>query len=245
MAKYIIRFDDFYVGMERNNLLRVSETILQFSIPAIIGVVPSWQDDSVVVDPVTESDFWGTIRKLRDHGCEIALHGFTHKLFAHKNLLAVNSYGEFSGLEYSEQKRRISEGLKILMQNGIQSRMFMPPAHSFDQNTVLALKESGIPLITDGKCFFPYDYEGVLFLPQISSKFKNFYPFGIITICLHPQWLNDQNYIELSEFCRKKTEKIISVEQAIGIYKSMSIFSRKFDTAIRCMYFFLKKTHTS
>ena len=244
MAKYIIRFDDFYVGMERGDLIQARDTITRLSISAIVGVVPNWQDEAVVEQRVGEEEFWQTIKLLHEHGCEIALHGYSHKLFKHENLLGVNLYGEFSGLEYAEQKSRIEKGLSVFKQHNIQCRMFMPPAHSFDKNTILALKDSDISLVTDGKSFYPYKYEDVLFLPQISSRFKNYYPFGIITICLHPQWMSSNNYKELTDFCLRNGKNIVNVQFAVDVYKTMSNINRWIDSAIRQVYFLVQRIKT-
>ena len=240
MAKYIIRFDDFYVGMEKKNFLHATKVIRENSIPAIIGVVPAWQDELEVRQPVNEKEFWQTIRSLQENGCEIALHGYSHKLFKHENLLGVNQYGEFSGLPLEEQKIKINNGLRVFSKNGIHCRMFMAPAHSFDMNTLTALKFAGISLITDGKSFYPYLWNELIFIPQISSKFT-VYPWGIITICLHPQWMNDSSYTDLVLFCRKQTSNIISVQCGVYSINKMSAIKRTVDALVRQLYFLIKK----
>jgi predicted deacetylase len=244
MTNYIIRFDDFYVGMEKNNLFKVRDTVIQYSIPAIIGVVPNWQDELDVKQPVEEGEFWKTIRLLQEHGCEIALHGYSHKLFKHNNLLGVNGYGEFAGLNLQEQQKRIKNGLMVLTQHNIPCRMFMAPAHSFDMNTIIALKDSSISIITDGKSFYPYLFQGLLFLPQISSKFKK-YPFGVITICLHPQWMGVNDYNELIKFSRIQENNIVSVQVAIDSFKNMNKVSIFLDSIVRRIYFLIKRFKTS
>ncbi len=235
MAKYIIRFDDFFVGMERRNLARVAEVLLAHSIPAIIGVVPAWEDHMPVTDPAGPEEFWDTIRELQRHGCEIALHGYCHKLFRHKNLLQVNPYGEFAGLEFGEQKSRLQKGLDVFAASGITARMFMPPAHSFDANTIRALREVGIPLLTDGKSFYPFMRDGVLFLPQISSSFRVF-PWGLITICLHPQWMRDETYASLIAFRRSRGDSIVSVQQGVDSFHSLDATRRGADHVVRHLY---------
>jgi len=239
MAKYIIRFDDLYVGMERNNLYKVRDIIAESFIPAIVGVVPNWQDELHVGDPIGELEFWQTIRLLQENGCEVALHGYSHKLFEHDNLLGVNSYGEFSGLSFDEQNKKIKDGLAILEKNGVFSRMFMAPAHSFDENTLTALKESKVSLITDGKSFYPYVYRDILFCPQISSKL-NPYPFGIITICFHPQWMNNDSYTELKNFCKLHSDSLVDVQYCIDYFNGMNPLVKIVDQGIRHCYFWIQ-----
>lgn len=240
MTKYIIRFDDFFVGMEKESLSRITKTIIEYSIPAIIGVVPAWEDELSVNHPVSEDKFWQTIQQLQKHGCEIALHGYSHKLFKCKNLLNVNNYGEFSGLPIKEQEQRIKKGLEILKYHNIHCRMFMAPAHSFDLNTLKVLEESEISLITDGKSLYPYCWKGLIFLPQISSKF-NHYPWGIITICLHPQWMNNDTYSELIEFCKNQGANIVDVQYSVDYINKMGVIQRTVDAIVRQLYFLLKR----
>jgi predicted deacetylase len=235
MARYIIRFDDFFVGMERRSLHRIAEYLLADAIPAIIGVVPAWQDDMPVSEPVGHDELWETVRTLQEHGCEIALHGCYHKLFAHRNLLQVNNYGEFAGLDFQEQKARLQLGLEVFAAQKVACRMFMPPAHSFDLNTIRALREVGIPLVTDGKSFYPFLWDGVLFLPQISSDFREF-RWGLITICLHPQWMTDELYARLAAFCRSRPGAIVSVQQGVDGHEARGALARGTDRVVRGLY---------
>mgnify|MGYP000850637529 CR=1 FL=1 len=55
-----------------------------------------------------------------------------------------------------------SENLKI--------RVFFAPNHTFDNNTLLALKECGITEIIDGYGLMPYEENNIKFIPQLFYK---------------------------------------------------------------------------
>lgn len=240
MAQYIIRFDDLYSGMEESVLNLLLKFILNNRLPAILGVVPNWQDECDIKNPVADDVFWDIIRRLQQAGCEISLHGYCHKLFEHPSLLQVNSYGEFAGLAKEEQRFRIREGKRVLEEHGIKCRAFMAPAHSFDDNTLDVLLEQGIEYVTDGKSLFPYKDKGLVFIPQISSNFKT-YPFGLITICLHPQWLADEDYKNLEKFLIAQRKDIISFEGAINYYNNMTAVDKIIERLTRSLYSILRK----
>lgn len=232
MTRYIIRFDDFYVGMPRCLLREVADAVKAQGIPAILGVVPAWANPVAEQDPVGAEEFWATIRDLQAQGCEIALHGWSHVLFEHPNLLGVNRYGEFAGLDPAEQEMRLRRGREVFAANGVNCRMFMPPAHSFDTHTLRALVATGIPLLTDGKSFYPFRWEGLLCLPQISSNFRD-YPWGLITICLHPQWMTPATYAELARFRDRHGQAVVGVDEGIACHASLGPLVRVADRLTR------------
>ncbi len=62
MTKYLIRFDDFFPGMERESFRRIRRIINELTLPAIIGVVPNWEDTISVQTPVAALEFWDGVR---------------------------------------------------------------------------------------------------------------------------------------------------------------------------------------
>ncbi len=253
-AKYIIRFDDFYTGMSVLKFNLISDWILAEKIPAIIGFTPAWKpgafSEFLSNDLITNKSlntkknktstidtlfFIERFRHLKNNGCEIGLHGYTHECFKFKNILNVNPFGEFAGLPYEEQKNRIKKGKDFFEAHGIPCRIFMPPGHSFDQNTLKALYHCGLRIITDGKAFYPYKEYGIIFIPQISSQMKAM-PFGIVTICLHPQYMSDQSFNKLRNFTSSFRHHIISVDCALKYLNSMGSLVKMFNTVSRLVY---------
>lgn len=246
-AKYIIRFDDFYDGMDIEKYSIITEWLIKFKIPAIIGVVPAWEENSFGNTSakhhsnskhnttIDREKFFLKMREVQSSGCEIALHGYSHKLHPCKSILNVNQYGEFPGLTFDEQKNKIALGKKCFEEQGLACRVFMAPAHSFDKETLRALRSENIPIITDGKALYPYQTEGMTFIPQISSS-PTTYPFGIITICLHPQYLSAAGFDKLRRFVIEQDDSIVSVEYALEYLKKMGYWARLLNKIILFTY---------
>ncbi len=114
---------------------------------------------------------------------------------------------EFVGLSYEEQYKKIKKGLDILEQNGVKSDIWMAPSNSFDRITLKALKNLGFKYVTYGIALFPYQQEGLQFIPQplwgpeaISA--------GITTIALHTNWCDDEDLAKLEKFIMSGIETI-------------------------------------
>ncbi|MDP1816781.1 MAG: DUF2334 domain-containing protein [Leadbetterella sp.] len=211
-------------------------------IPAIIGLTPAWEpgcysriwpDASSSLMPfnghkhhsIDQQLFLNTIKGLEKNGCEIALHGYSHKVFHSSNILNINNFGEFAGISLEEQVKKILKGKKFFRENNLQCRMFMAPGHSYDYNTLLALKECDILWITDGKALFPFKESGLIFVPQITSAIKT-KPLGIITICLHPQYLTNASFQQLKDFCDAKKNILISAQDAVDHLTTMGSLTK-------------------
>ena len=166
--------------------LKFEEILDEFSIKPIIGVIPDCKDPKLRYrKPMVE--FWDWIRHLKRKGWIIAMHGYQH-LYVTENsgLIDLNKYSEFAGLPYEVQAEKIRKAYEIFLLNRIKPDFWMAPAHSFDLNTLKALKElTDIEYITDGFAIFPFEKYGFKWLPQQLWKFRRF-PFGVWTICLHP-----------------------------------------------------------
>jgi peptidoglycan/xylan/chitin deacetylase (PgdA/CDA1 family) len=245
-AHYLIRFDDVYDGMPAHLFASLQKCVAEHDLPAILGVTPFWEAGSfaeyaratapAAAAPVVDKDvFWEQIRRFQDRGCEIALHGCRHVLHRSQNLIPVNPYGEFAGLDYAEQVARLARGKARFEELGLRCRMLMPPAHAFDRNTLLALQATGIPWVTDGKCLYPYRQDGLVFFPQISSSLRRF-PAGIITICIHPQYYGAGEWAALGTFVGEVRAQIISTEEALARAEALPPLVRSADSLLRAAY---------
>ena len=82
------------------------------------------------------------MRTWQARGWCLALHGYDHVyLSGSGGLNPVNARSEFAGLPLEAQKEKISAGLALLREQGIEPRVFFAPSHTFDENTLTALKE--------------------------------------------------------------------------------------------------------
>lgn len=131
---------------------------------------------------------WRYLGNLRREGWEIAMHGCRHLYTTKKGgCFPLNRFSEFAGLPYEKQKEMLEEGKRLLAEQGIETRIFMAPAHSYDGNTLRALRETGFTAVTDGFGNRPYRWKGLTFYPisfQLSRTLHK--KDGFSTLVIHP-----------------------------------------------------------
>ena len=151
---------------------------------------------------------------MQDSGWCIALHGYQHVYTTSKGgLFPLNCFSEFAGIPLSHQRMMIQEGTEILKQHGISTDIFMAPAHSYDRNTLKALKEFGYKKITDGFGKRPYRWHGLTFYPiscMLSRSFKK--KKGITTMVVHTNEIDDAGMKILEELLQSHRDSLISYE---------------------------------
>ena len=78
-----------------------------------------------------------------------------------------------------------------MREHGIDPKVFFAPAHTFDNNTLIALKEcSNIRIISDTIANDIYTKYGFTFVPQQAGRVRK-QPFRTVTFCYHPNTMND------------------------------------------------------
>lgn len=233
---YIVRFDDITPGMNWDNFFKVKKTLEKYNIVSVLGVVPSNQDPNLnIEDPISLEDFFYRIRAYKKYGDTIAQHG-THHLYDTQDsgLLKINNDSEFAGNPYIKQLSRLASGKEILESHGVWEPFFMAPAHSFDLNTLRALKELGFKAVTDGYGFYPYQVEGINLVPQLVGKPIPKINFGIQTICLHTNSMSEDEINRFNEFihnnnkCFLDFKLIINVKPSSAFLNYISFYTSKF-----------------
>jgi hypothetical protein len=138
----------------------------------------------------------------------------------------LNRLSEFAGLPYDKQYEMLSYGKNILEQNGIKTDIFMAPAHSFDRNTVKALKNLGFTKLTDGFGDTPYIKNGMTFYPisyKQSSSLKK--TSGYTTFVVHANTMNDKDFERYEKLFKVNSDKLISYFELLKIKaKKQNIF---------------------
>jgi len=162
------------------------ETILcDQRIKPILAVVPDNRDDTLRVS-APNARFWDRVREWQAWGWTIAMHGWQHRFVTnYAGILGVNKRSEFAGLPRYEQRSKLWSGLEVFRREGIDSTVWIAPAHSFDTVTIEVLIQLGFRYISDG--FFPLphvDEFGLTWIPQQLWSFR-WRPFGVWTICFH------------------------------------------------------------
>lgn len=135
----VFRYDDFRLATDSLD----KEMIRLFAaknIPISLAVVPCNVDESFAIKNDT---FLDSLKCLVDDGkVEICLHGLTHQQIAN---------GEFAGVTYNEQYRRLSKGKQFLdsvFQRSICT--FIAPFNAYDATTLEIINELGMPVLSGG-----------------------------------------------------------------------------------------------
>jgi len=209
----LFRLDDICPTMNWAKFNRVRAIFDKYGIKPIIGVVPDCQDEVLNVDNYN-NDFWRVIKELQNNGWKVAMHGYQHQYVTKsKGLISYWKRSEFAGLSYDEQKEKIQKGLGILKSHEIDTDLFMAPSHSFDKNTIKALKDCGFKYVTDGLTVKPYFYEHLLFIPCIDFKIKNKKRFS--TVCYHLNNISENEITNILMLCEKNRDRLICFEESI------------------------------
>lgn len=191
--KTAIRLDDITPDMNYENFTRVKTILDNARIKPLIGVVP-YSKDSTLRCETPREDFPELISELQKQGWVVALHGYNHLYTTeNKGIFPLNSFSEFAGVELDKQDVMIREGKLQLLEWGVTPKVFMAPGHSFDRNTLTALKNNGIYALTDGFGQKPYKRDGITFYP-ISRKRSECTSGmeGYSTYVLHTNTMNDK-----------------------------------------------------
>lgn len=224
--------------MHAENWARMETTLDRFGIRPLVGIVPDNQDAKLKQSP-EDLEFWDKARDWQRKGWTIALHGLHHRYHrSHGGINPLWDRSEFVGVALEEQITMIVSGKKTLEDRGLRVEWFFAPSHTFDGNTVKALKTSGISKISDTIAFAPYRADGMLYVPQIGGKCRNFPVSGVYTFCFHPNTMKESDFRELELFLELHTADFAGFDD-IDVAKTgpISIAGR----LLRSLYFFRRK----
>ena len=218
--KFILRFDDITPGMAWSRFDRFDALSRDLDLPLLVGVVPHCLDETLVVEPVRDA-FWATIRGWASRGWTIAQHGFTHQYVTQDpGILRLGSKSELAGLSYEKQFAKLHSGKQIMIEQGVWQPVFMAPSHSFDDMTLRALADLDFKYLTDGCGVYPYKLGDLTAVPQLFASPVHF-GFGVYSICLHVNTLNDAQIDKIIAFVQKNRARFISFDEAVSIKTSV------------------------
>jgi predicted deacetylase len=214
-TQFILRFDDVSPGMAWQKFEPFKARLQDLGIKCVLGVVPDCQDVSLNVEP-TRGNFFDYVRSYKEFGDTIAQHGCFH-VYSTKSagLLGINHRSEFAGHSFDEQLALLSLGKNKLQLEGVWEPYFMAPAHSFDDDTIDALKTLGFIALTDGYGFSPYRYRGMTLVPQLTAAPLNL-GFGCCTICVHINTMTDPALERLIKFVEDHQEKFVDFKEVVA-----------------------------
>lgn len=207
-TRYIFRLDDITPTMDWGRFWPLLSLLQRRRIKPLLSIVPDNRDPHLDFQRPVDH-FWETMRTLAQRGLvDFAQHGYHHSLEVRPYAALLRpTHGrtvdktEFAGLSYGEQASRIRRGQEILNRNGIHTTYWVAPNHSFDRTTLKALKNNGFTAISDGISLTPYNYLGMVFVPQQLWS-PRWMPYGVFTICLHTNEITTRDVSSIRQFLR-------------------------------------------
>lgn len=234
---YLVRLDDASEYMNNEKWNKIESLLDCYSIKPIVGIIPNNQDEGLVGKYRKDFKFWDKAKQWQSKGWDIALHGFNH-VCSIKNggINPVNFCSEFAGISLEDQKAKISEGIKIFREHGLETKIFFAPSHTFDMNTIEALRtESEIRIISDTVANDTYKMGGIYYIPQQCGHARRL-PFRVVTFCYHPNNMSEQDFRNFEGFIKKNKNKI-------GSFNSLTFRDREldiYDRALKVLYFSIR-----
>ena len=217
----LVRMDDISENMNWDFMDKCESLFDKHNIKPLLGVIPINQDPELLKYP-KNLKFWERVVNWQKKGWEITMHGCTHVYTQKSDKKDIFNYGghsEFYGLDYSEQLNKIKVGLAEFKKRKIDVRSFFAPNHVYDNNTLKALKDTGIKIIIDGYGLFPYYKFDLLFIPQLFYK-EILLPFGIQSTQIHLNYWDDKYFFNFEDFINKNNNKIIDLNYILNLGKS-------------------------
>lgn len=232
---FLLRLDDIAENMNWEFMNEAEVVFDKYNIKPILGVIPLNQDKDLLQYQKINSNFWDKVRKWQDKGWEIGMHG-TYHLYNNKcnknDYLGYGGNTEFCNVLYEKQLETIKEGLNKFNKENVLIKTFFAPNHTFDLNTLRALKTCGIYRVFDGYGLMPYEENDIKFVPQLFYKIIRI-PFGIQSFQIHLNYYNLKDFENFISFIHKNNKKMISFDQAIEktnnnfSYKMIRLLSKK------------------
>lgn len=214
--KYLIRLDDACPTMDKAKWQRMFDILDRYGVRPMVGIIPHNEDPMQEIDAPDEV-FWEKAKQWQQKGYAIALHGYNHCYISNKGMEGLNplwSRSEFAGVPLDVQKQKIRDGFEILSLHGVKPKYFFAPSHTFDNNTLRALKEcTDIRIISDTIATKPYQKDDFIFIPQLGGHCTEMKIPGVWTFCLHPSAMSDANFDATESFLKNHKHEFIGFDE--------------------------------
>ena len=211
-AQYLLRIDDLCPTVSAERWQKFQSLIEEFRLRPILAVVPDNRDPELQVSP-PDPAFWDCMRALEAAGAAIGLHGYQHLCATRgRSLVNLHRISEFAGAPAATQRAWISDGLRILRGHGLNPNIWIAPRHGFDRNTLAALREERILLLSDGFARVPFLQGGSTWIPQqLWAPVEK--ERGLWTICVHPNTARDAEIAALRGFLTIHAAQFTSLDR--------------------------------
>lgn len=216
MRQYLIRLDDACPTMDATKWQRIEGILDTYGVRPMVGVIPANNDPKQQID-VADGEFWNKVKTWEKNGWTIALHGYDHCFISEGGMSGLNplwARSEFAGVPLQLQKDKIRSGVAEFRAHGIDPKYFFAPAHTYDENTLIALRdESNIRIISDTIANKPYRKGDFVFIPQLGGHCTEMRLPGIWTFCLHPSAMSEEDFVETESFLKSHIENMIGFDE--------------------------------
>lgn len=213
---YLIRLDDACSTMDAKKWKRIEEILDLYGVHPMVGIIPANNDPKQQIDEV-DIEFWDKVKSWKMKGWSIALHGYDHCFISESGMSGLNPLwerSEFAGVSLELQKEKIRKGVVEFRSHGIDPMYFFAPAHTYDENTLSALREeSNIRVISDTIATHPYRNGDFIFIPQLGGHCTEVKIPGIWTFCLHPSEMTEENFVATERFLKVHKNEIIGFDE--------------------------------
>lgn len=223
MSKYIIRLDDACEKMDVEKWDRMEKLLDKYKVKPLVGVIPHCEDP--MMDKYEfDAEFWKKVEIWKNKGWTIAMHGYNHVYGTTcGGMNPVNKRSEFAGLSYEEQAEKIERGWEILIDYGFHPEVFFAPSHTFDENTLKALKnKTTIRVISDTIASDVYKKDDFWFIPQQSGSVRKL-PFKTVTFCYHPNTMTDKSFEVLEAFFQQQKDNFVAYTRKLLSSRAYSV----------------------
>ncbi len=212
MPKYLIRLDDACPTMDHEKWNRYLALLDSYNVKPIIAVIPDNKNTKLDIDP-PDPHFWEDVKAWQAKGYCIAMHGYDHVYISKSGgLLKINYRSEFAGVPYEDQKIKLEKSQAIFERHGLRPEVFVAPAHTFDRNTLKALRAvTTVKTISDGYGVSAFTYLDFNWIPQQLWRPKK-KRFGVWTICYHPNTSNDTEFETLRAFLEENSKLVANAK---------------------------------
>jgi predicted deacetylase len=235
---YIIRLDDASEYMDLEKWCKFEKILNNYQIKPIVSIIPNNKDKTFVEKYSANCDFWSKAAHWQNQNFIIGLHGYTHEYHTtNGGFNPVHSRSEFAGVPLEKQRVMLKKSISIMKKNGIFPKVFVAPSHTFDTNTLEALKlETDIRVISDTIARDMYFKDDFYFIPQQMGHVRKSI-FKVTTFCYHPNEMSDKDFEILESFIIKNKEKFVNLNlRKIKIRKKDLV-----DVLLTKLYFLKRK----
>lgn len=212
MVQYLIRLDDLCPTNNLQKWFRFFNLFDQYQIKPIIAVIPENKDPKLLSNSFDNPNYWQLVRDLQKKAYIIGMHGFEHRYqTANSGLLKANRRSEFAGLSYRMQAQKIRLANDVFLRENVSPEVFVAPAHTFDTNTLLAIKNcTNIKIISDGLLYYPYNRKDFNWVPVQLAE-AEWKQKGTWTFNFHPETCTEEVFEDLSAFIILHHKKFVAL----------------------------------